>query len=173
MVQHVSVRGKGGVGVFIVALAVAATVPAAAGMRGARRPFVLGYPYARECPEAGYEDRSDRWHMNTCNCTSYAAWALAANGQRVDWFRLGEMDAHNWPTVARMSGVPVGRSPRVGAVAVWPRLSPPFGHLGYVTAVRADGTFDVAEYNLRRRFAFDARSHVASSGVTFIYVPRR
>jgi surface antigen len=58
-------------------------------------------------------------------------------------------------------------------VAVWPRLSPPFGHLGYVTAVRADGTFDVAEYNLRRRFAFDARSHVASSGVTFVYVPRR
>jgi surface antigen len=171
--QHVTVPWKAGIGTFLLAFAVAASVPAATGMPMARTPYVLGYPYSRECPEAGYEKQSDRWHMNTCNCTSYVAWTLSANGQRVDWFRLGEMDALNWPRVARMSRIPTGSLPRVGAVAVWPRLSLPWGHLGYVTAVRPSGSFDVAEYNLQRRFEFDARYRVATSGVTFIYVPRR
>ena len=138
-----------------------------------KTPLVLGYPYGRECPAAGYAKTGDRWNMNTCNCTSFAAWALAANGQRVDWFRAGQMDAHNWPAVARASGIPVGTMPRVGAIAVWPHLSPPWGHLGYVMAVHADGHFDIAEYNLRRQFLFDARYDVSPAGVTFIYVPRR
>jgi surface antigen len=83
------------------------------------------------------------------------------------------MDARNWPRVAALAGIPEGRSPRVGAVAVWTRLSPPFGHVGFVVAVHPDGTFDVAEYNLRRRFRFDARYHVPPSGAVFLYVPRR
>jgi surface antigen len=136
-------------------------------------PVILGYAYGQECPAAGYEQQGDAWHMNTCNCTSFVAWALDANGQRVDWFRLGEMDAHNWPAVARASGIRSGTSPRVGAVAVWPHLSAPWGHVGYVFAVHAGGRFDVAEYNLRRRFLFDARYGVQSAGVTFVYVPRR
>jgi surface antigen len=111
--------------------------------------------------------------MDTCNCTSYVAWALSANGRRVDWFRRGAMDAHNWAWVAALAGVPEGRSPRVDAVAVWPRLSPPFGHVGFVVAVHRDGTFDVAEYNLLRRFRFDARYHVAAAGAVFLYVPMR
>jgi surface antigen len=131
-------------------------------------PMILGYAYGQECPAAGYEQQGD-----ACNCTSFVAWALDANGQRVDWFRLGEMDAHNWPAVARASGIRSGTSPRVGAVAVWPHLSAPWGHVGYVFAVHAGGRFDVAEYNLRRRFLFDARYGVQSAGVTFVYVPRR
>jgi surface antigen len=169
----VSVPAKADVGILLLALTVAVTVPAAAGTPTPGVPNILGYPYGRECPQAGHEEQADRWHMNTCNCTSYVAWALAANGQGVGWFRLGEMDAHNWPKVARMSGLQTGSVPRVGAVAVWPRLSPPWGHVGYVTAVRSNGTFDVAEYNLERRFEFDARYRVATSGVTFVYVPRR
>ena len=137
------------------------------------RPVILSYPYGRQCPAAGYEDRGDRWNMNTCNCTSYVAWALDANGFRVDWFELGEMDAHNWPRVARDARIPTGPTPRVGAVAVWPHLTPPYGHVAFVTAVHPDGTFDVAEYNLRRRYRFDARYRVAPAGATFIYVPLR
>jgi hypothetical protein len=140
---------------------------------GSGKPVILAYPYGPQCPVAGYEDRGDRWNMNTCNCTSYVAWALDANGRRVDWFQLGRMDARNWPEVAREAGIPEGHAPEVGSVAVWSRLSPPYGHVAFVTAVHPDGTFDVAEYNLRRRFRFDARYRVSATGATFVYVPLR
>ncbi len=159
---------------LLLALTATAAVGAPSGGGGqSGRPVVLGYPYGRQCPAAGYADRDDRWNMTACNCTSYDAWALEANGRRTDWFRAGEMDAHNWPLVARAEGIPEGGVARAGAVAVWPRLSPPYGHLAFVTAVHPDGTFDVAEYNLLRRFRFDARYRVSPGGATFIYVPLR
>jgi surface antigen len=133
-----------------------------------------GYPYARACPRAGVVDAVDRWKMNTCNCTSYVAWALAANGYRIDWFVPGSMDAWNWPNVAAKRHIPLGRRPRVGGVAVWPEWGT-FGHVGFVTAIHRDGTFDVAEYNRPGgvRFGFDRRVRVSADDVSFIYVPRR
>jgi surface antigen len=135
----------------------------------------LGYPYAGRCPDAGERDDVDRWRMNTCNCTSYVAWALDANGYRTDWFVAGAMDALNWPNVARRRHLHVGRTPRPGAVAVWPRVAPPFGHVAFVTSVHRDGRFDVAEYNLpgRPEFSFDTRARLFPRGVVFVYVPRR
>jgi surface antigen len=107
--------------------------------------------------------------MNRCNCTSYVAWALTPNGQRTAWFTPGDMDANNWPHVASLSNLRVGRRPRVGAVGVWPRLFPPCGHVAYVPGVDNDGTFDVAEYSFAaaaysRPFAFDQREHVPVHG---------
>lgn len=139
-----------------------------------RTVIEYGYPYAKSCPGAGLAERVDPWKMYACNCTSYVAWALSANSQRTDWFVPGAMDARNWASVARRRGIVVGSRPRVGAVAVWPRISP-FGHVAYVTKVHADDSFDVAEYNLPGgdAFAFDVRSVEAPSGAVFIYVPRR
>jgi surface antigen len=135
-----------------------------------------GYPYAARCPGAGIAERVDRWNMYECNCTSYVAWALNANGQRTDWFIAGSMDARNWPRVARLRGIGVGTRPRVGAVAVWEHASK-FGHVAYVTKVEASGAFDVAEYNLPRvgpeSFEFDTRDDVSVARAVFIYVPRR
>jgi surface antigen len=115
--------------------------------------------------------------MDMCNCTSYVAWALQANGQRIDWFIAGAMNAGNWPHVARLARLRVVEHPRPGAVAVFPKLSPPFGHVAYVTAVDPDGGFDVSEYNFPpgaagRRFRFDQRHDVPVRGVVFIEVPR-
>jgi surface antigen len=141
----------------------------------ARTVAIYGYAYGPRCPSAGAAHVVDRWGMYACNCTSYVAWALQQNGQRVDWFISGEMDARNWPRVAQLSRIAVGRQARVGAVAVWPRLSPPFGHVAYVTAVRPNGRFDVAEYNSPLNslpFAFDRRYDLAPAGASFIYVPR-
>ena len=143
-----------------------------------RRLVVVGYPYASRCPAAGVNDEVDRWKMNTCNCTSYVAWALTANGQRTAWFIPGDMDAHNWPHVASLSNFRTGSHPRVGAIAVWPKLFPPYGHVAYVTGVENNGTFDVAEYNFRpaahsKPFAFDQRTHLPVHGIVFIYVPPR
>ena len=138
-------------------------------------PIVYGYPYASKCPLAGVADVPDRWKMDTCNCTSYVAWALEANGQRTDWFVPGAMDARNWPHVARLAGIRVGSQPRAGAVAVWPRQEPPFGHVAYVTRVDPDGGFDVSEYNAPGsvgRFDFDRRFDLRPAGAEFIYVPR-
>lgn len=142
----------------------------------ARAPVVYGYPYASECPLAGYRKAVDRWGMFMCNCTSYVAWALHANGQRTDWFIRGAMDAWNWPHVARLAHLPVGRRPRAGSVAVWPGLARPFGHVAYVRAVDDDGGVDVGEYNDPRwssfePFAFEL-GRVSASGAVFIYVPR-
>ena len=146
----------------------------AAGAHAQARLVTTGYPYASACPAAGDRDDVDRWKMNTCNCTSYAAWALWENGYRVDWFVPGSMDAWNWPNVARRHGIAAGTSPRVGAVAVWPHRGK-FGHVAVVTAVHRDDTFDVAEYNLpgrRPKFGFDRRAEVSPHEVTFVYVPR-
>lgn len=144
----------------------------------AAQVVVYGYPLATRCPFAGIAKSVDGYGMYACNCTSYAAWALTANRQRTDWFVPGSMDAWNWPNVARRAHIPVGRRPRVGAIAVWPGLARPFGHVAYVTALASGGRFDVAEYNFdadipAAEFAFDTRTGVSPAGAHFIYVPRR
>src|SRR5438132_1311676 len=141
------------------------------------RAVLYGYPYAARCPAAGYADAVDRWGMYTCNCTSYVAWALRANGQRTDWFVRGAMDAWNWPHVARLARLSVGTVPRAQAVAVWPKLGKPFGHVAYVSGVEPNGGIDVGEYNLPDTvlpaYTFDVRKDVPPTGALFIYVPRR
>ena len=139
---------------------------------------IRGYPYAARCPAAGYRDVVDRWRMDMCNCTSYVAWALQRNGQRTDWFIPGAMNAWNWPHVARLKHIPLGTRPRDGAVAVWPKLAQPFGHVAYVYGLEEDGGIDVAEYNLPRAdggrtYLFDVRRDVGSNGAIFIYPPAR
>ncbi len=144
----------------------------------ASSPIAYGYPYAQSCPGAGIADVVDRWSMYACNCTSYVAWALVANRQRTDWFVRGAMNAWNWPHVAQLASLRVDRVAAPGAVAVWPHLAPPFGHVAYVTAVEPGGRFDVAEYNLpsfngAETFSFDTRHAVSPRGVLFIHVPQR
>jgi surface antigen len=166
-----------------VLLAACATTAGARDVRGAAGPsahpvIVYGYPYASRCPGAGIADVVDRWEMYACNCTSYVAWALTANRQRIDWFVSGAMNAWNWPNVARLAGLRVDLVPVVGAVVVWPRLARPFGHVAYVTAVHPDGAIDVAEYNFpgldgKETYVFDTRSWVWPGGAVFIHVPAR
>jgi surface antigen len=168
---------------FAVSVAVAALagIPAGTASRpsllGSALPIVYGYPYAGRCPGAGLADVVDRWGMYACNCTSYVAWALSANRQRIDWFVRGSMDAWNWPNVARRAGLTVDRTPATGAVAVWPRLARPFGHVAYVTGVGPGRTVDVAEYNFpsldgTQTFRFETRSSVRVGDAVFIHVPR-
>jgi surface antigen len=161
-------------------VAAAAVLAAGAGAGSAaapRPPVVFGYPYAAHCPDDGLAEVVDRWGMYACNCTSYVAWALVANGQRIDWFIRGAMDAWNWPHVARLAALRVDLSPAVGAVAVWPGVSRPFGHVAYVTGVDGTRLVDVAEYNYpifgADTFTFDTRQRVSTRGAVFIHVPMR
>ena len=145
---------------------------------GAPAVIVYGYPYAASCPGAGIAEVVDRWGMYECNCTSYVAWALAANHQRTDWFIRGAMDAWNWPHVALLAHLTVDRVPTVGAVAVWSEVARPFGHVAYVTSVHSPASIDVAEYNFpglhdADTFNFETRSYVRAGDAVFIHVPRR
>jgi surface antigen len=169
-------RGLAGIVTGVVISAAAAGT--VGGGKVTSTPIAWGYPYASRCPGAGLAEVVDRWGMYACNCTSYAAWALVANGQRVDWFVPGSMDAWNWPHVARLAGIPVDRRPEVGAVAVWPQVARPFGHVAYVTGVGPGRRIDVAEYNYpggtgAGTFGFDTRSSVPAGAALFIHVPRR
>jgi surface antigen len=161
---------------LVVAVGIVAAGVAATSSRGA--VITYGYSYARNCPDAGFAHAVDRWGMYECNCTSYVAWALHANGRRTDWFVPGAMDAWNWPNVAEEAGLSVGTTPRRAAVAVWPKLDRPFGHVALVTSVKHNGRFDVAEYNYPalgwfEPFVFDIRRDVSPAGAVFVYVPRR
>jgi surface antigen len=168
---------------FIVTLAILAAFlasarPAPATHVAAPTAIVYGYSYAASCPGAGIAEVVDRWGMYECNCTSYVAWALAANHQRTDWFIRGSMDAWNWPHVALLAHLTVDRVPTVGAVAVWPELARPFGHVAYVAIVHSRRLIDVAEYNLpgprgAETFDFETRSFVRVGDAVFIHVPRR
>lgn len=170
----------------VVVLALVAAVGPAAGarrdsLRAGTQTFasivVYGYPYESNCPGAGIADIVDRWGMYECNCTSYVAWALVVNHQRIDWFIPGAMNARNWPHVARLASLRVDHKPAPGAVAVWPAMAKPYGHLAYVTGLDAGGTIDVAEYNDPslgggNTFVFDVRTVVGTAGAVFIHVPR-
>lgn len=138
---------------------------------------VYGYPYAARCPAAGFANTVvDRWGMYACNCTSYVAWALVANHQRIDWFVPGAMNAWNWPNVARRASLRVDDVPAPGTVVVWPSLARPFGHVAYVIRVDRSRTIDVAEYNYpgsddTNTYLFDIRRFVSPVGAMFIHVP--
>jgi surface antigen len=137
---------------------------------------VYGYPYAARCPTAGFANTLDRWGMYACNCTSYVAWALVANHQRIDWFVPGAMNAWNWPNVARRASLRVDDVPAPGTVVVWPSLARPFGHVAYVIRVDRSRTIDVAEYNYpgsddTNTYTFDIRRFVNPVGAMFIHVP--
>ena len=102
--------------IALVAIAAAVGFSAAPARAAARPPIIYGYPYTTRCPAAGVADVVDRNLMYACNCTSYVAWALVRNRQRIDWFAPGSMNAWNWPNVARAAGltvnsVPVPRTP--------------------------------------------------------------
>lgn len=172
----VAMRTSRSVGALIVGAAALGWAISAQAERPLPQPIVYGYPYTSRCPAAGVADVVDRYRMYACNCTSYVAWALARNGQRIDWFVPGSMNAWNWPNVARAAGLVVNSTPARGAVAVWPRAAPPFGHVAYITGVHPDGRIDVAEYNLpvlgRDTFIFGTRDDVETRGAVFIHVPR-
>jgi surface antigen len=106
----------------------------------------------------------DTWGFTQRQCVSYAAWRLAKAGHAVS-NTDGWGDASHWDTVARAQGFTVSSTPHVGDVAQWnaeesssyyaagaSRPSGTFqaggyGHVAYVTAVYADGSVQVAQYN--------------------------
>ncbi|MCW0953158.1 CHAP domain-containing protein [Weissella ceti] len=81
-------------------------------------------------------------------CTSFVANILAERGVNVSQFQfLG--NAESWAANAQARGVNVSMTPRVGSVVSFKSQGwyAGFGHVGYITSVNADGSFQMAEGN--------------------------
>jgi hypothetical protein len=107
-------------------------------------------------------------HFAFGQCTYYVATRRC-----VPWFG----NAHEWLNHAAAYGFSVGRSPRVGAIAVWrpgQQGASPAGHVGYVEAVGPGdgvpaGSFKVSEMNWGGWDRVDYRIVSADAVMGFVY----
>jgi LysM repeat protein len=90
----------------------------------------------------------------------YCTWYVY-NRRAVPW--LG--NAWEWFGQAQANGFATGQTPRVGAIMVTWESS--FGHVAYVEAVNADGSFTVSEMNFVRWDVIDDRT-IKPGGVPLI-----
>jgi surface antigen len=82
---------------------------------------------------------------------------------------LPDRDAKVFDTLADTYAIARGNTPRVNSVAQW-KIGQ-YGHVAWVTAVHADGTFDVSESNYHLDHRVGTRTNLPASGVSaFIYV---
>ena len=91
-------------------------------------------------------------------CTSFVANILAERGVNVAQFQfLG--NAESWAANAAARGVSVSMEPRVGSVVSFKSQGwyAGYGHVGYITAVNGDGSFQMAEGNFTGK-AFHERT---------------
>jgi hypothetical protein len=67
--------------------------------------------------------------------------------------------------------IDIGESPLVGSIACFNDMYPPYGHVAYVTAANADGSFEVTEMGCCSTCWYGVRSHsyAAGSATGFIY----
>jgi surface antigen len=76
-------------------------------------------------------------------CTWWAAVRRAQIGHPIP-SNLG--NASTWKVLAQRSGIPVGNTPRAGAV-IWTPPRDYYGHVGFVESVNADGSVNISEMN--------------------------
>lgn len=76
-------------------------------------------------------------------CTWYAANKRAQDGRPIP-ANLG--NASTWKVLAQRAGIPVGNTPKRGAV-IWTPPNDYYGHVGYVEEVYADGSVRISEMN--------------------------
>ncbi len=104
----------------------------------------------------------DPWGFYWGQCVSYVAWQVRLNTSNPNFQNVYKGvhfgNASNWASAARSLGITVNTTPTVGSVA-W-RQSGFAGHVAYVTAVHANGTIDVAEYNFSVSEGYDTRRNL-------------
>lgn len=158
-----------------------------AGQRAATSVDPAAYPWARA--RTPLDLPLDRYGFVVRECTSFAAWWLNTRGVPFGVLTVGPggagrfLNASTWESAARAAGWRVGDVPVVGAVAHWRageasrttdaqgrpmrfRAGPP-GHVAVVTAVRADGTAEWAEYG---RDGTTGLAHGAGRAPRYLYI---
>lgn len=118
------------------------------------------YPYRTDTSGS-----SERWGFTMRECVSFVAWRMEQRRHRIDNSSQGWGSALQWDETALRLGYRVGTKPVAGAIAHWnaqerSRLywrgssrpnatmtAGPYGHVGYVRGVYADGSASVEHYN--------------------------
>ena len=99
-------------------------------------------------------------------------WYVALRRPDLPYFPGTAGNAKNWAKTARAKGLPIGDTPRVGAVAVFDvgqYGAGTYGHVAYVIAVQ-DAEMTIAEANYRGRKIGSHRT-IRWAGLKFIYRP--
>jgi surface antigen len=167
----------------------ASAVDAGAARPGAAVPRSVWEPSTVNYPWAGELSGGLHWAATLGQCVSYTAWMIYQNlgGHQkppaipagAGWFPsdgltvspLGEGwgNAGDWAASAITAGFAVDNTPAVGAIAQWKNNGNggtfPIGHVAYVTAIGADGSIDLAQYNLREDSRFSTL-HMPRGGAT-------
>lgn len=110
----------------------------------------------------GHPGDADPQQFYWGECVSYAAWMVRTTTSYTnfenDWRSQHFGNASGWYAAANGAGIPVDKTPAVGAIAQ--RMSGYAGHVAYITKVNSDGSFDVNEYNHAAHHTFGTRTHV-------------
>jgi surface antigen len=113
------------------------------------------YPVALK--NAPQDSTFDALRFPNRECTSFVALRVAADGRPLDSFFY--QSTTTWAERAAQAGYGVDGNPRAGDIAHWVAnekqtfpdgswsQAGPVGHVGYVTAVNADGTITLEDYN--------------------------
>ena len=81
-----------------------------------------------------YTENTYPWGQCTWGAKEMAPWVMNYWG-----------NAGDWAASAAAAGFEVGTTPKVGAIIVWTNGG--YGHVGYVTEVREDGSIQIIESN--------------------------
>ena len=81
-----------------------------------------------------YTENTYPWGQCTWGAKEMAPWVMNYWG-----------NAGDWAASAAAAGFKVGTTPKVGAIIVWTNGG--YGHVGYVTEVREDGSIQIIESN--------------------------
>lgn len=124
------------------------------------------YPY-----RAATTSASDPWGFTERQCVSFTAWRLYQHGHAIRNSGQQWGNASNWDDAARALGKVVTTRAKVGAVAQWNSYerstfytstgtgtlqAGAYGHVAYVTAVYADGSVRIEQYNMSGNRSFSA-----------------
>lgn len=127
-------------------------------------------PWWNSLPEIVKEQHYDPNGFAARQCTAYAAFAVRHYSNYTDFKNLWRGahfgNAKEWHLAAKQLGIRVDGTPAIGAVAQ--RTSGPDGHVAYVVAVNADGSFVINEYNHIVRRGFSSRTaHIGTDSHDF------
>lgn len=152
---------------------------------------VHGTPEAQVCPEGNFSPDGNPFalcpgpYLTGGNCVWWAweQWHWLGYDLPANWG-----NAADWVLDAELAGLPIGTTPRVGAIAVFPIddgvwANTSAGHVAFVTAVSADGMhFDVTYENygdatpmlVGRNYVVNVinQARYQNGQLRFIYFPR-
>lgn len=130
-----------------------------------------GDDYPAKYKNAALDSIVDEWNFYNRECTSFVAWCLNSRNnvkftnQYKGASRWG--DAKDWGTVAKSKGVPVNKTPAVGAVAWWTKGT--YGHVAWVSKVSGSNV-TIEEYNWGTAGKYGTRTIAASDPSGYIHI---